>query len=127
MFNPITIPYDCVMLFNVIQLKPEYTIDDAELVIGDMCNAVKNNYSNEGGFIAGQVFKYTGFISDEGSVLKDKVDSHIAIITYWDTFNNHEKSHGDCLFNKHFNKLIDMSISSKELGYEMLWQGEGNQ
>jgi hypothetical protein len=35
-----------------------------------MCNTVKNTYGDEkGGFIAGQVFKFSGFISDEGSIL----------------------------------------------------------
>ncbi|NNJ72734.1 MAG: hypothetical protein HKP09_06090 [Enterobacterales bacterium] len=124
MFNPISVPFDCVMLYNVIKLKPEFTMDDAELTIGEMCNAVKNNYA-EDGFIAGQVFEFTGFISDEGSVNTDsqKTDAHIAIITYWESFEQHERSHADELFKKHFGELVEMSDDAYEIGYRMLWQG----
>jgi hypothetical protein len=125
MFNPISVPFDCVMLYNVVKLKPEFTMDDAELTIGQMCNAVKNNYA-EDGFIAGQVFEFTGFISEEGSVDTDsqKTDAHIAIITYWKSFEQHEKSHADELFKKHFGELLEMSEDAYEIGYKLLWQGE---
>ena len=125
MFNPISVPFDCVMLYNVVKLKPEFTMDDAELTIGQMCNAVKNNYA-EDGFIAGQVFEFTGFISEEGSVDTDsqKTDAHIAIITYWKSFEQHEKSHADELFKKHFGELLTMSDDAYEIGYKLLWQGE---
>ena len=66
MFNPITIPFGAVMLFNVVKLKPGISTDDVEMAIGEMCNVVKNTYGNEtGGFIGGQVFNYNGFISEE--------------------------------------------------------------
>lgn len=125
MFHPISVPFDSVMLYNVVKLKPEFTMDDAELTIGQMCNAVKNNYA-EDGFIAGQVFEFTGFISDEGSVNTDsqKTDAHIAIITYWKSFEQHEKSHADELFKKHFGELLEMSDDAYEIGYKLLWQGE---
>jgi len=124
MFNPISVPFDSVMLYNVVKLKPEFTMDDAELTIGQMCNAVKNNYA-EDGFIAGQVFEFTGFISEEGSVDTDsqETDAHIAIITYWKSFEQHEKSHADELFKKHFGELIEMSNDAYEIGYKLLWQG----
>lgn len=125
MFHPISVPFDSVMLYNVVKLKSEFTMDDAELTIGQMCNAVKNNYA-EDGFIAGQVFEFTGFISDEGSVNTDsqKTDAHIAIITYWKSFEQHEKSHADELFKKHFGELLEMSDDAYEIGYKLLWQGE---
>lgn len=125
MFNPVTIPYDSVMLYNAVYLKPGYTMEDAEQVIGDMCHAVKENYA-EDGFIAGQVFKYAGFVSDEGSVGKthEGPRPHLAIITYWKNFDTHERSHADELFKKHFGKLIEMSTYTFEYGYELLWQGE---
>lgn len=41
MFNPIQIPFGCVMLFNVVDLKPGVTVEDVELVLGEMCNVVK--------------------------------------------------------------------------------------
>lgn len=125
MFNPIQVPFDCVMLYNVVKLKEGYTIEDAELTIGQMCNAVKNHYADDG-FIAGQVFEFTGFISEEGSVDTDsqKTDAHIAIITYWDSFEQHEKSHAHELFYKHFKELLSMCDDAYEIGYRMLWQGE---
>ena len=65
MFHPITIPADSKMLFNVVKLKEGVSVEDIELLLGEMCNVVKNTYGNDnGGFIAGQVFKYAGFISN---------------------------------------------------------------
>ena len=126
MFNPITIPYGCKMLFNIAHLKDGVTIEDVELVVGEMCNTVKNTYGNEsGGFIAGQVFKYAGFISKEGSVGEHKdVESHVIIVTYWDSFEQHEKSHADHIFLEKFKELEDLCEDTYELGYDMLWQGE---
>lgn len=112
------------MLYNVAKLKPEYTIEDAELAIGSMCNTVKNTYAKDG-FIAGQVFEFSGFISDEGSVDTSKAtDNHIAIITYWQSFEQHEKSHADSKFKEHFCTLLDMCEDAYEIGYKMLWQGD---
>lgn len=126
MFHPITIPFGCVMLFNVVKLKPGVTVADIELELGEMCNVVKNTYGDEhGGFIGGQVYKFTGFISDEGSVApKERVkDDHIAILTYWQSFDQHEKSHADEIFNQKFSALAAKCAETYEVGYEMLWQG----
>ncbi len=129
MFNPIEIPFGCVMLFNAIKLKPGVTVDDVELALGEMCNVVKNNYGTEsGGFIAGQVFSYTGFISEAGSVgSTDSEDSHkfgdLSIVTYWKSFERHEKSHADAIFKEKFDSLAEFCEETWELGYEMLWQG----
>ena len=122
MFDKITIPYGSVMLFNIVKLKKNVKIEDVENLIGEMCFVVKNNYP---GFRAGQVFKYSGFISDEGSV-GDYGDEgkHIAIVTYWDSFKEHEKSHSHVTFKKIFSNLVDFCDEAKELGYELLWQGE---
>lgn len=125
MFEPIEIPADSVMLFNVVKLKEGVTVDDIELALGEMCNVVKNTYGNDnGGFIAGQVFKYSGFISNEGS-LGDlgPEEAHVVIITYWRSFEQHEKSHADHAFKEKFDALIEYSRETKELGYELLWQG----
>ena len=133
MFHPIWIPYDVKMLFNVVKLKPEYTIDDAELVMGEMCNLVKNTYRDAGGFVAGQVFKSAGFVSEEGTLngatgnhgpLADELTKHhIVIITYWKSFELHELSHGDNMFRNKFAELKEMCEDTFEVGYDMLWQG----
>ena len=129
MFNPIEVPFGCKMLFNVVKLKEGVQMEDVELAMGEMCNVVKNTYGDdEGGFIAGQVFKYAGFISDEGSVGESPTadcatQEHIAIVTYWQSFGQHEESHADETFNKKFSALKELCTSTYELGYDMLWQG----
>ncbi len=129
MFGNITIPYGSKMLFNVVQLKEQHTLEEAELKVGELCNVVKNEYGNEaGGFIAGQVFEFRGFISQEGTFEKSEGDAriqpHIAIVTYWNSFDQHERSHTDDLFKKHFGALEAMCESTYEIGYDLLWQGE---
>ncbi len=126
MFQPITLPFGAVMLSNVVKLKDGVTVDDAELALGEMCNVVKETYGDEkGGFIAGQVFKYTGFVSEEGSFDETrKTDDHLLIVTYWKSFEQHETSHADQVFKEKFAALAEMCTETWELGYEMLWQGE---
>jgi len=128
MFNPIEIPFGCVMLFNVVKLKEGVTVEDAELALGEMCNVVKDTYGNdEGGFIGGQVYKNSGFISDEGSVgapvPKGETHHDLVIITYWQSFDQHETSHADEKFKEKFDHLGTFCDSTHEIGYEMLWQG----
>ena len=131
MFHPINIPFGCVMLFNVVDLKEGVSVSDVELVLGEMCNVVKNNYGDDnGGFIGGQVYKNAGFISDEGTVMDNRPDKRIqqnmgdiVIVTYWQSFDQHEKSHADKLFKDKFSELADFCDTTFEVGYEMLWQG----
>ncbi len=125
MFNPIEIPFGVAMLFNVVKLKQGVTIDDVELMLGEMCNLVKNTYGNEkGGFVGGQVFKSTGFVSEQGSIDASKVtNEHVAIVTYWKSFEQHETSHADKAFNEKFAELKSYCDDAYEIGYEMLWQG----
>ena len=125
MFNPITLPFGAKMLFNTVTLKPGVKFEDVELAVGEMCNVVKETYGGDkGGFIAGQVFKFSGFVSNEGSLNPSrKAEEHYAIGTYWRSFEEHEKSHADAVFANKFEALATMCSDSKELGYEMLWQG----
>ena len=125
MFDPVTIPFGAKMLFNTVKLKSGIAMDDVELALGEMCNVVKDTYGGDkGGFIAGQVFKFSGFVSDKGSLAESRTaDAHIAIVTYWRSFEEHEKSHADSVFQAKFNALATMCTESKELGYELLWQG----
>ena len=133
MYEPIQIPFGCVMLFNVVDLKEGVTIEDVEMALGEMCNVVKNTYGDdEGGFIGGQVYKYAGFVSDEGTIGgADEGDPEharirhgdIVIVTYWKSFEQHEKSHADKIFKEKFSKLAEFCDETYEVGYEMLWQG----
>jgi hypothetical protein len=125
MFGPITVPFGAKMLLNTVTLKPGVTFDEVELAVGEMCMVVKETYGGDkGGFIAGQVFKFSGFVSDEGSLAASQTaEEHYAIVTYWTSFDAHEKSHADELFNRKFSALTTMCSDTKELGYDMLWQG----
>jgi hypothetical protein len=125
MFEPIAIPFGAKMLFNTVKLKPGVNLEDVELALGEMCNVVKNTYGGDkGGFVAGQVFKFSGFVSDEGSLSATRAaDDHIVIVTYWRSFEEHEKSHADEVFRSKFGALAQMCSESQELGYDMLWQG----
>jgi len=126
MFGPITIPFGAKMLFNTLKLKPGMQMEDVELALGEMCNVVKNTYGGDkGGFIAGQAFRFSGFVSDEGSLAQVKqADDHIAIVTYWRSFEEHERSHADHVFREKFAAVAAMCTDAKELGYDLLWQGE---
>ncbi len=132
MFTAITVPFGCKMLFNVVDLKDGVSIEDVELLLGEMCNVVKNNYGDDyGGFIGGQVYRNAGFVSDEGSIEEDTNENKriqqnmgdIVIVTYWNSFEQHETSHADQLFNEKFAKLAEYCDSTYEVGYDMLWQG----
>ena len=68
MFDPVSIPFGAKMLFNTVKLKADVAMDDVELALGEMCNVVKDTYGGDkGGFIAGQVRRFSGFVSDERS------------------------------------------------------------
>ncbi|MHC4221292.1 MAG: hypothetical protein ACYST9_02640 [Planctomycetota bacterium] len=125
MFEPITIPFGAVMLFNVVKLKEGVTPEDVELAIGEMCNVVKNTYGDDaGGFIGGQVYEYTGFVSEQGSFDSTKMtEEHLVIMTYWKSFEQHEKSHADHIFKEKFDQVAEYCSETYELGYKMLWQG----
>ncbi|MDH4152980.1 MAG: hypothetical protein OEV01_04275 [Nitrospira sp.] len=125
MFGPITIPFGAKMLFNTVTLKPGVTCEEVEMAVGELCAVVKGIYGGEkGGFIAGQVFRFSGFVSNEGLVsASSTTDNHYVIITYWRSFDAHERSHADDIFRKKFGKLATMCSETKELGYDMLWQG----
>lgn len=125
MYGPVTIPFGARMLFNTVKLKPGVDMSDVELALAEMCNVVKDTYGNDkGGFIAGQVFQYSGFISDEGSVVSaGGTEPHLAIVTYWQSFEQHEASHADKVFKEKFSALAAMCSATEEIGYEMLWQG----
>jgi len=126
MFGPITVPFGAKMLFNTVRLKPHVTFDDVEVAVGELCSTVKKTYGGDkGGFIAGQVFKFSGFVSDQGSLAESNAaDNHFVIVTYWRSFEDHERSHADEVFTNKFTALAAMCSDTKELGYDLLWQGE---
>ena len=129
MFGPITVPYGAKMLFNTVILKPGVTFDDIEVAVGELCSVVKETYGGDrGGFLAGQVFRFSGFVSEEGSLSSSKeAHDHYVIVTYWRSFDDHERSHANELFTKKVSDLAAVCAETKELGYDMLWQGQAGQ
>ncbi|MDZ4202014.1 MAG: hypothetical protein U1C96_07740 [Gallionella sp.] len=125
MFSSVTIPFGAKMLFNTATIKPGVAFEDVEVALAEMCNVVKDTYGGDrGGFIAGQVYEFSGFVSDEGSLSDSRsAEKHIAIVTYWNSFEEHERSHADKAFKDKFAALAELCVESKELGYNMLWQG----
>jgi heme-degrading monooxygenase HmoA len=125
MFAPVTIPFGAKMLFNTVTIKPGVALEEIEMALGEMCNVVKDTYGGDkGGFIAGQVFKFSGFVSNEGSLSASRAaDDHVAIVTYWRSYEEHERSHADEVFKAKFSALGELCTDSKEFGYDMLWQG----
>ena len=125
MFSPVTIPFGAKMLFNTATIKPGVAFEDVEVALAEMCNVVKDTYGGDkGGFIAGQVYSFSGFLSDEGTLSDSKSpEKHIAIVTYWKSFEAHERSHADKVFKDKFAALAALCVETKELGYDMLWQG----
>jgi len=103
-----------------------FTFEDVEMAVGGLCSIVKGTYGGDkGGFIAGQVFKFSGFISDQGSLTESKTaNNHYVIVTNWRSFEDHERSHADEIFANKFTALAAMCSDTKELGYNLLWQGE---
>lgn len=126
MFGPITVPFGAKLLFNTLKLKPGVTYDDVELALGEMCNVVKETYGGDkGGFIAGQVLRFSGFVSREGSLgASGGADHDLVIATYWRSFEEHERSHADKVFKQKFAALAEFCSETHELGYEIVWQGE---
>jgi hypothetical protein len=129
MFGPLTIPFGVKLLFNTVKLKPGVTVDDVELALAEMCNVVKETYGHErGGFVAGQVFRFAGFASAEGSIGAPAAagaapDHDLVIATYWRSFEQHERSHADAVFKAKFAALAELCSATHELGYDLLWQG----
>jgi hypothetical protein len=67
-------------------------------------------------------------VSEEGSLSASKTaDDHYVIVTYWRSFEDHERSHDNEVFSTKFEALAAMCADTKELGYDMLWQGEAAQ
>lgn len=129
MYGPIEIPGGVKMLYNVLTLKEGVVLEDIEMTIGELCEVVSRAYGNEmGGFVCGQVFKFSGFVSEQGSLNSETAtENHIAIVTYWRSFDHHEKSHAGEEFKKQFELLSRYCESTHEIGYKLLWQGAAEQ
>jgi len=120
---------DGVVTINRVILKPEYTIEDLEERVATLCENVKTYHSNTG-FVGGFVCLNSGMISNEGSTVGQAVESPLKdrealIITFWNSFEEHEASHRSESFQPLFRKVLDLCENgNEEVAYRMMWSGK---
>lgn len=121
--------HDGVVTINRVVLKPEYTLDDLQERVAVLCENVKT-YHSETGFIGGFVALNSGVISNEGSTTGQAVDTELKdkealIVTFWNSFEQHEASHLSNTFQPLFQQVLELCENgNEELAYTMLWQGK---
>lgn len=122
-------PSDGIVTINRVLLKPEYTVEDLEERVAVLCENVKT-YHSETGFVGGFVCLNTGMISNEGSTVGQVVESPLKnrealIITFWNSFAEHEESHRSPTFQPLFAEVLDLCENgNEEVGYSVLWSGK---
>jgi hypothetical protein len=121
-------PHDGVVTVNRVILKPEYSIDDLQERVAILCENVKT-YHSETGFVGGFVCLNRGDISNEGSTIGQAVESELKgkealVITFWNTFEDHEESHRSETFQPLFKNVLELCENgNEEIAYDMLWSG----
>jgi hypothetical protein len=122
-------PSDGIVTVNRVILKPQYTIDDLQERVAVLCENVKT-YHSDTGFVGGFVALNSGVISNEGSSagqaqaspMKDK---ETLVITFWRSYEEHEKSHRSKSFQPLFLKVLELCENgNEEIAYTMLWSGK---
>lgn len=122
-------PNDGVVTINRVILKPQYTVDDLQERVAVLCENVKTFHSDTG-FVGGFVALNSGAISNEGSTVGKPVESpnkgkEALIVTFWKTFEDHEKSHRSDTFQPLFAKVLELCENgNEEIAYNMLWSGK---
>lgn len=120
--------HDGVVTINRVILKPEYSIDDLQERVAMLCENVKT-YHSDTGFVGGFVALNSGNISNEGSTTGQTVGSELEnkealIVTFWDSFEQHEASHRSETFQPLFRDVLELCENgNEEIAYSMLWQG----
>lgn len=122
-------PHDGIVTLNRVILKPEYSLDDLQERVAMLCENVKT-YHSETGFVGGFVCVNSGVVSNEGSTVGKAVESELKgkealIITFWNTFADHEASHRSDTFQPLFKEVLKLCENgNEEIAYEMLWSGK---
>ena len=122
-------PHDGAVTVNRVIIKPEYTVDDLQERVALLCENVKT-YHSETGFVGGFVALNNGQISNEGSTIGQAVDSSLKdrealIVTFWNSFEDHERSHRSDTFQPLFRQVLELCENgNEEIAYEMLWSGK---
>lgn len=120
---------DGVVTINRVILKPEFTTDDLEMRVAELCENVKT-YHSDTGFVGGFVALNSGQVSNEGSTVGQAVTSPLQekealIVTFWQSFEDHERSHRSDTFQPLFQKVLELCENgNEEIAYRMLWSGK---
>lgn len=121
-------PQDGVVTVNRVILKPGYSIDDLQERVAVLCENVKT-YHSDTGFVGGFVALNSGSISNEGSTVGQAVtsplkDREALVVTFWRTFEEHERSHRSATFQPLFKQVLELCENgNEEIAYQMLWSG----
>jgi len=120
---------DGVVTINRVILKPDYSTDDLEMRVAELCENVKT-YHSDTGFVGGFVALNSGQVSNEGSTVGQAVTSELQdrealIVTFWQSFEEHERSHRSKTFQPLFQKVLELCENgNEEIAYRMLWSGK---
>ena len=122
-------PHDGIVTINRVILKDEYSVDDLQERVAELCENVKT-YHSETGFIGGFVCLNSGAVSNEGSTIGQAVESELKgkealIVTFWKSFEEHEESHKSTTFQPLFEKVLALCENgNEEIAYDMAWAGK---
>lgn len=121
-------PHNGIVTINRVILKPGYTVTDLEERVAMLCENVKTFHSTTG-FTGGFVCLNSGQVSNEGSTVGRVVENPLKgkealIVTFWNSFADHEQSHRSDTFQPLFQRVLDICENgNEEIAYEMLWSG----
>jgi hypothetical protein len=122
-------PYNGVVTVNRVILREGYTVEDLQERVAELCENVKT-YHSDTGFVGGFVALNSGMISNEGSTIGQSVGSELQdrealIVTFWNSFEDHEASHRSDTFQPLFKRVLELCENgNEEIAYEMLWSGQ---
>ena len=122
-------PHNGAVTVNRVILREQFTVDDLQERVAELCENVKT-YHSDTGFVGGFVALNSGQISNEGSTIGKPVDDELKdrealIVTFWRSFAEHEASHRSDTFQPLFRRVLELCENgNEELAYEMLWSGE---
>lgn len=120
---------DGIVTVNRVILKPQYSVEDLEERVALLCENVKT-YHSDTGFVGGMVVLNSGQVSNEGSTVGQAVaspfkDREALIVTFWNSFEEHEASHRSPTFQPLFRRALELCENgNEEVAYRMLWSGK---
>jgi len=122
-------PYNGVVTINRVLIRDGYSVDDLQERVAMLCENVKT-YHSDTGFVGGFVALNSGQVSNEGSTIGQAVQSPLKgkealIVTFWRSFEDHERSHRSTTFQPLFKQVLELCENgNEEIAYEMLWSGK---